>query len=319
MKPSIARAALPAFLALLLVACSDRGDGGFQGYVEGEYVYAGASVAGRLASLAVRRGDSVAAGAALFALESDNETAQRAQAEAQLKAAQATLADIKAGKRVPEVNVSRAELAGAQAAERKSSLQLARDEAQYAIGGIARAQVDDSRAAHDADLARVRALENELTVATLPNRDEQIKAQAAQVAAAQAVVDQAAWRERQTRVVAPRAARVEDTLFQPGEFVAAGLPVVKLLPPENVKLRFFVPEPRIGAIRLGQRISARCDGCAAPIAAEVSFVASRAEFTPPIIYSNDTRAKLVYMVEARPEAAIAASLHPGQPVVVTLP
>jgi HlyD family secretion protein len=310
--------AFAALASLALVGCGERVSDGYQGYVEGEFAYVGAAIGGRLVSLGVRRGDEVAAGATLFTLESDNEAAQRAQAEAELKAAQATHADLRAGKRTPEVNVARSQLGGAQADERKSALRLARDEAQFAIGGIARATLDDSRAAHDADVARMRQLESEVAVAVLPSRDEQIKAQVSQVAAAQAVVDQAAWRERQATVAAAVASRVEDTLYRPGEYVSAGMPIVKLLAKDNVKLRFFVPQARLGALKLGAAVNAQCDGCAAPIAATVSFIAAQAEFTPPVIYSNDTRSKLVFMVEARPSPQAAAGLHPGQPVVVSL-
>src|SRR6185312_3438933 len=292
--------AFAALASLALVGCGERVSDGYQGYVEGEFAYVGAAIGGRLVSLGVRRGDEVAAGATLFTLESDNEAAQRAQAEAELKAAQATLADLRAGKRTPEVNVARSQLGGAQADERKSALRLARD------------------AAHDADVARMRQLESEVAVAVLPSRDEQIKAQVSQVAAAQAVVDQAAWRERQATVAAAVASRVEDTLYRPGEYVSAGMPIVKLLAKDNVKLRFFVPQARLGALKLGAAVIAQCDGCAAPIAATVSFIAAQAEFTPPVIYSNDTRSKLVFMVEARPSPQAAAGLHPGQPVVVSL-
>lgn len=306
-----------AVLALVALAgCADRSTPGYQGYVEGEFVYVGASIAGRLDSLSVKRGDEVAAGAALFTLESDNEAAQWAEADAQLKAAQATLADLKSGKRAPEVNVTRAQLVEAQAGERKSALALARNEAQYRIGGISRAALDDSRVLHDADVARVRQVESQLAVAALPSRDDQVRAQASLVAAAQAVVDQAAWRQRQTRVVATRAGAVQDTLYQAGEYVNAGAPVVKMLPPENIKLRFFVPEPAIGALAIGKRATIHCDGCAADIAATVTWISTQSEYTPPIIYSNDTRSKLVFMVEARPSGDGATRLHPGQPVSV---
>ena len=310
--------AIAALALALLAGCSEPVAPGYQGYVEGEFVYVGASIAGRLDSLSVKRGDRVEVGAPLFTLESDNEAAMRAQAEAQLKAAQATLADLKAGKRAPEVNVARAQLVEAQAGERKSALELARNEAQYAIGGISRAQVDDSRALHDADVARVRQIQSQVAVATLPSRDEQIRAQASQVTAAQAVVDQALWRQRQTRVAATRAGDVQDTLYQPGEFVNAGAPVVKMLPPENLKVRFFVPQLKIGAIRVGTPATILCDGCTGDIAATITWISTAAEYTPPIIYSNDTRSKLVFMVEARPTGAGNAQLQPGLPVSVTL-
>ena len=96
--------------------------------------------------------------------------------------------------------------------------------------------------------------------------------------------------------------------------------MVQLLPPENVKLRFFVPEGLVGGIRLGAPLSCRADGLAEPVRARVSWIAPGPEFTPPVIYSNETRAKLVFMVEAKPEdAETAAALHPGQPVLVELP
>jgi HlyD family secretion protein len=93
--------------------------------------------------------------------------------------------------------------------------------------------------------------------------------------------------------------------------------VVSLLPPGNVKVRFFVEERRLGAVRIGQRLAVSCDGCPAPVAAEVSFISPQAEFTPPVIYSRQERVKLVFLIEARPAPGDAVKLHPGQPVEVT--
>jgi HlyD family secretion protein len=100
--------------------------------------------------------------------------------------------------------------------------------------------------------------------------------------------------------------------------VPAGSPVVSLLPPANIKVRFFVPEPRLGTVKLGQSVSVRCDGCARPVAATVSYVAPQAEYTPPVIYSRESRSKLVFLIEARPAPGDATLLHPGQPVDVLL-
>jgi HlyD family secretion protein len=111
---------------------------------------------------------------------------------------------------------------------------------------------------------------------------------------------------------------VTDTLFARGEWVPAGAPVVSLLPPANVKVRFFVPEPRLGGVKVGQKVSLACDGCPAAVAATITYIAPQAEFTPPVIYSKENRAKLVFLVEAKPAAADASKLHPGQPVDVTL-
>lgn len=306
------------FAVALLAACAPDAPHGYQGYIEGEFVNVASPIAGRLDRLAVKRGDDVAVGASLYVLEAASERAAERQAAGQVKAAEAQLADLKQGRRIPEQDVVKAELARAEVDERRLATQLARDEAQLAIGGIARAQLDDAHAAHAAAQARVAQLASELAVARLPSRADQIKAQAAQVDAARAALAQAAWRLDQKSVRATQAGRVYDTLHREGEWVAAGGPVVRMLPPGNVKVRFFVPQGLVGSLAAGRALAIRCDGCASDIAAVITFVSNQAEFTPPVIYSNETRSKLVFMIEARPAVADAAKLHPGQPVSVLL-
>jgi HlyD family secretion protein len=115
----------------------------------------------------------------------------------------------------------------------------------------------------------------------------------------------------------PGEATVEQIYYRPGETVPAGRTVVALLPPTNLKLRFFAPQAVLPEIKYGQTVGVSCDGCEKGLTAKVSFIARSAEFTPPVIYSQEERAKLVFLIEARPE-------HPekfrvGQPVTVTLP
>lgn len=115
----------------------------------------------------------------------------------------------------------------------------------------------------------------------------------------------------------PGDATVEQIYFRPGETVPAGKPVVALLPPGNLKIRFFAPQAVLPEIKYGETVGISCDGCDKDLKAKISFVARSAEFTPPVIYSMEERAKLVFLIEARPE-------HPekfrvGQPVTVTLP
>ncbi len=301
-------------LALLLAGCSREARSTYQGYVEGEYVHVAASEPGRLDLLLAAKGEDIAAGAPLYRLESVHEEAALRQAREQLAAAEAQLQDIQSGKRPQELEVIAAQLEQARAEAVKSAADLARDEAQFGTGGIAQAQLDRSRAAADASAARVRELERQFDVAKLPAREDQIKAQAAQVAAAKAAADQMEWRLRQKAVDAPVAGRVFDTLYKPGEWVPAGRPVVRLLPRGNVKIRFFVPEAALGGLSVGQALVVRCDGCAADIPARVTYVSTEAEYTPPIIYSNETRSKLVFMIEAQPLDGM--ELHPGQPVQV---
>jgi HlyD family secretion protein len=311
--------AAAAVLALLLLAgCGNNDQAFYQGYVEGEYVYIASSEAGRLDALTVRRGQQVGADTPLYALEATREAAARDQASAELAAASAQLEDIATGKRPPEVDVSLAQLAQAEAASRRSAAQLQRDSAQFRIGGIARSQLDDSREQAQSDAARVRELKAQLEVTRLPGRDEQRRAQAAQVEAARAALAQAEWTLAQKRLAAPAAGQVFDTMYRVGEWVPAGSPVVSLLPPGNIKVRFFVPETVVGSLKVGQQATLRCDGCGDPIPVRIDYVSDQAEYTPPVIYSRESRSKLVYMVEARPAPEAAARLHPGQPVEATL-
>ncbi|MEC5406157.1 HlyD family efflux transporter periplasmic adaptor subunit [Paraburkholderia sp. MPAMCS5] len=315
---SIRHCSLLLILSLLLAGCSQREQHVYQGYIEGEYLYLGSSQAGKLTQLNVARGANVKANAPLFSLESVDEAAALDQAQHQLAAARSQLADIQTGKRVPEVNVSRAQLAEAAANAHKAALQLTRDEAQYSAGGISKAELDDSRANADVTSAQVRELTSQVEVARLPGRSQQITAQQAQIAAADALVAQARWKLEQKRVSAPADGLVYDTLYRVGEWVPAGNPVVQILPPQNIKARFFVPETIVGGLAPGREIALHCDGCAADVMAKITYVSNNAEYTPPVIYSNESRAKLVFMIEARPSVADATKLHPGQPVTVTL-
>jgi HlyD family secretion protein len=311
-----ARSAL--VLCFALGACDQEATSGFQGYAEGEYVRVASSFVGRLEKLNVHRGDQVKAGDPLFSLENENEAAARAEAEQRLRAAQAQLANLRKGRRPTEIAAVEAQLDQARAAARLSEAQLKRSEQLVGRGFISREKLDEARSAHASDRARVEQLQADLATARLAARQDEIRAAQHSVEAAQAVLTQAEWRLEQKSVRAPVSGLVADTLFVKGEWVPAGAPVATLLPPENIKVRFFVPEPRLGAVRVGQGVSVACDGCAAPVPARITFISPRAEYTPPVIYSRETRSKLVYLIEARPAVEDARKLHPGQPVDVRL-
>jgi len=301
---------------LAVTGCSGKPPAGYQGYVEGEFVHVSSSEAGRLVRISVTRGQRVRAGAPLFALESINEAAAQRQARHRLSAAEAQLEDLRTGNRPQELEVIRAQRAQAIAEGKKSAAALVRDEAQYKAGGISSARLDESRARAESDAARIREFSSRLDVAGLSARDDRIKAQAANSAAARAALEQAEWKLAQKAVAASGAGLVFDVMYREGEWVRAGSPVVRLLPPENIKVRFFVPETLLGAMTPGKDVLLRIDGRPAEIPAKVTYISTESEYTPPVIYSNDTRSKLVYMIEARPSADNAVVLHPGQPVEV---
>jgi HlyD family secretion protein len=314
---SVRNAFFAASVGLVAAACSSH-SGTYQGYVEGEFVYLASSQAGHLEHLAVARGQQVAAGAPVFSLEATEEKAEQAQAQQQLASTEAQLADLETGKRPAEVAVIRAQLAQAEAMAEKSALQRQRDEAQYRAGGVSREQLEATLAQAASDAARVNELSSQVEVALLPGRSQQLKALAKQVLAARAVLAQADWKLEQKSLTAPKAGLVYDTMYREGEWVAPGSPVVRMLPPQNVKVRFYVPETLLGSLALGRRVSLHCDGCAADIPATITYISEEAEYTPPVIYSNETRGKLIYMIEAHPTPADAFKLHPGQPLAVRL-
>ena len=169
------------------------------------------------------------------------------------------------------------------------------------------------------ELAHVAEFDAQARTATISiGREEEIGAARREVDAAKAVLAQNDWKVAQKSMAAPLAGLVENTYFSRGEWVPAGQPILSLLPPDKIKVRFFVPENVLGNIKVGQSVSLACSGCGAPIKATITFIAAQPEFTPPVIYSKDSRAKLVFYVEAKPPPEQAARLHPGQPVDVAL-
>ena len=300
----------------MLAGCQPKAAPGWSGYVEGDYVYVSSQLGGTLSQLNVRAGDQATKDMPLFALEAENEQAARLEAEALLARANAQLANTAKGKRSDEIAVIQAQISQARAQARLNAAELAREEQLVKQGFVSAARSDNLRAAQAQSSARLDELEAQLRVAQLPARVDERAAAAADTDAARQSLRQSAWREAQKSRTAPASGLVADTFFRVGESVQAGQPVLALLPPGNVKARFFVPESAVGHLQLGAAVQIVCDGCAAPIPAKISFISNRAEYTPPVIYSNAQRAKLVFLVEARPSPADGARLKPGQPVDV---
>ncbi|MCW2236178.1 HlyD family secretion protein [Azospirillum canadense] len=286
------------------------------GYVEGEYLRVAAPSSGTLDSLSVARGGRVAAGAPLFALDLTSARAECARLTAALAQARAQLADLRKGRRPDELAVVAAQKAQAEASLRYSTLDLERQQTLVARRVSSDDRLDAARAAYDRDRARLAELTAQLSVSNLPARPDQLRAAEEAVAQAEAALAQANRRLDELAPLAPADALVEDTLFNPGEWVPAGSPVVTLLPPGNLKLVVFVPEPLMNRVKPGSALAVRCDGCAPGLTARVAYVSPRAEYTPPVIYSVGSREKLVFRVEAKLEAG--AALNPGLPVDVEL-
>jgi HlyD family secretion protein len=315
------RRGLPAICVLLapfaLAACGEGEGKVYQGYAEGDYLMMAPEASGRLVDLAVARGDSVKKGQLLFALDDREAKHDRDQADAALAAATARLADLEKGARPEEIAVFEAELNQAQAQLAMDVPKLQRRNVLQAQQVVAREERDSAAMAVDVDKARIAEAQAHIDSLRLAARDDLIAAAAAQVDQDQAALGEAERKLAERRVLAPADAAVNDTLYRLGEQVMAGGPVVSLLPPGNIKVRFFLPEPVLGRVHIGDKVALACDACPSGLTATITYIAPGAEFTPPVIYSVGTRDKLVYLLEAKPDRD-PALLHPGQPIDVRL-
>ncbi|MET3528498.1 HlyD family secretion protein [Phenylobacterium koreense] len=282
------------------------------GYVEGEPLYLASPVAGRVDEVLVQRGDRVTAGQRLFVVDPAQLRGQRDQAQAEVAAAQAQAADARKGQRPVELAVFDANVAAAEAAVRDAAAILRRVRPLVQQGYYAKARLDDAQASYDGAVAQLAAARKQRQAAALGAREDQIRAADSRVSQAGAALGAAQARLSDIAPLAPGAALVEDVFFQQGEWAGANQPILALLPDDRVRLRFFVPETALAAYKVGDQVKFSCTGCAAGLTARINFISPRPEFTPPVIYSRETRDRLVFMVEAMP----SARLNPGQPVDV---
>jgi HlyD family secretion protein len=314
---SMRLALVPSLALLALAGCNGSSAPSMQGYVEGTYVYVSADKAGRVVERKAVAGSPAAENDVLAQLDDADERQAVAGAEARLAQAKAQLADLGSGKRPEEISVLVAQLNAARTTFNAANDDYTRKLVLREKGVVAQQAVDDAKTARDSAQSQVDAAERQLEVAKLPARPEAITAAERNVAAEDAALAQAKIGLDRRTLRAPAAGLVEETFYEPGELVAAGQAVVSLLPDANRKIRFFLPEPLLAGVKVGSRVAVSCDGCAKDLAGEVTFVATEAEFTPPVLYSRGNREKLVYRVDAKP-LGDAAALKVGQPVDVVL-
>jgi HlyD family secretion protein len=253
------------FLLLLVflsaTACNKTSVSGYQGYVEGEWLYLSTPQGGYLESLNVSRGDHPAKGSTAFILSGEQNPTQKSSRTAALLA----------------------QLHAAESTYQYTSAQLKRQQELASQNFSSAARTDELISTQMQAMAQVKLLREQLA-----NKSMQI----------------------------PEQGEVSEIYYRPGEYVPPGQPVLSLLPDTKRRIRFFVPESIIATLHNGQAIEAHCDGCATPIPATISFIAVQAEYTPPVIYSQGSREKLVFRIEAVPEPQDALRLRPGLPVEV---
>jgi HlyD family secretion protein len=241
---------IAAGTCLLLTACGQAKDVGYQGWVEADLIFVSPDEAGRVVKLNVREGDQITTGKPLYALDDDLQQADLNQNNASLLNAKQT---------------------------------FDRAQALMKTGSGTQANYDTAEMALRVAEARVNTSQTRLT---------------------------------RRSAFAPVTGSVQQIYFREGEMVAAQRPVLSIMPPGNMKIRFFVAESELPKLALGDGVKIGCDGCSPELTAKIYFIATTAEYTPPVIYSKDERSKLVYLIQARPDKPDA--LRVGQPVSVFL-
>lgn len=307
-------------IVIILIAvtggCGGRDQYHFQGYVEGENIYLASPYAGALVEALVERGQNVKKGELLFKLDSNPQAMAIMEATAGLQEAERQFLNLKAPRRPDEIAQIEAQIGQVTSKMALAELRVKRYQTLYEKHALAKDNLDAVKERYR-ELSYLKAqYEANLRLAKLGAREEQIKAQQAQIAVILARKDQATWQLNQKSIYAPADGLIFDTYFKQGEFVGALQPIASLLTPENIHVEFFVSSPMLAFMKVGKKITFDCDGCSVSNQAEIRYISPEAEFVPPVVYSRENRNKLVFRIKANIKNS--AQFKPGQPVVVTV-
>lgn len=266
-------------LAWISAGCSPHDGQHAQGYIEGRYTYMATPVSGVLKELSVARGMSVKQGQLLFVLDEQPESDAYQAAVENLKQSVNARDEITANLAYAKITFERYKILVTKNA-------------------IQQSQLDNAKSTYYATLAQLAKAN-------------------ANIASTKATLEQASWTKDQKRVYAPVDGIVFDTYYRLGEYTEANQSILSLLAPTDIKAIFYVSQLELGSVHLRDAVSVQCDGCAHSYKGNISFISPSAEYTPPVIFSNETNDKLIYRVEAEFAPEVAYHLHPGQPVFVT--
>lgn len=260
---------------LFLCSCESK-NSKWQGYNEAKITYIASSFSGVLKKLYTTPGFTIKENDPLFALELQPENDELKKAIADAKALEAQKKSI-----IAKLNFATIDLQRSKALLNKQAIL----QSEYD-----KVNADFQNA--NANLTKINA----------------------NLVAANTTISKLKWSLNQKTIFAPQKGLILDTYYLEGEFVPAGKPVLALLSPHEIKTIFYVSESDVGGLSVGQRVMVSCVGCKNPIEEKITFISSNVAFTPPVIYSDDTRSKLVFRVEATPLTNDLIEFQPGQPV-----
>jgi HlyD family secretion protein len=266
-------------LLIFISGCSRPSQHQAQGYIEGRYTYMATNVSGVLKQLLVQRGSKVKKGDVLFALE------QQPESDLYNAALENRQQSISARDAIA------ANLTYAKITYERYKILVPK-------GAIQQSQLDNAKSIYESTVAQLAQANANVTSVT-------------------AALEQAQWTLEQKTISAPVDALVFDIYYRLGEYTQANQAIVSLLAPSNIKAIFYVKQADLSGLRLSEKINVHCDGCEKDYVGKISFISPSAEYTPPVIYSNETNEKLIYRVEAEFAENVAYNLHPGQPVYVS--
>jgi HlyD family secretion protein len=327
MKMPKKRLAAPAVLvmaaALVLIMGSADGDPPntlqASGTVEGTEALVGFKHAGQIEEMHVREGDLVVAGQVLAVLDTAALHARRLQAIAQVQAASALLREMRAGSRPQELAQARSAAETARVKLEDAHRDLGRTRKLFEGGVVSRETHDKAVMAVDVLEQQYRQARAQSSLVDEGPRREQIDAQAAQLARAEAMIAEIDALIADAVVRAPFAGVVTVRHRDPGEVVAPGAAAVSLLDRSDRWVRIYIPENRIAAVHLGSRAVITTDTFRdRTYAGEVSVIASEAEFTPRSVQTAEERVKLVYSAKVRISDDAEYDLKPGMPADVSV-
>lgn len=315
MKKNVFAALTVLAISFFVSSCGKENDNQIQGYIEGDFLYIGSPSGGILEKLAVEKGENVKTGTLLFSLDS-SEAGHALGAVKNIRlAVQSMIVDMSKGQRPEDIDVSKGLLASAKAFREGSEIGTERETIMWKGKATSEREYLIVKHIHEVAVGLVSAVEAFIKVQQMGQRADKIKA-AESVFNALGSLEKLL--ERKIELMsrrAPSAAFVYQTIYKKGEFVPSGKAVVVLLPPENVKARFFIPRNLLDRFKPGQTIKVRIDGDG-EAQGKINYISPKAEYTPPFIYSESSSEKFVYMAEAIFPPETARKLHPGQPVTI---
>ena len=288
------------------------------GYVEANLVYVSAREGGRLTDLKVSQGDHVDRNQPLFVLQQAPYQLQLDAQTYQTRAARHRYQDMQKGKRQPYLDQIRAEISQARTSLGYLKQEYQRVKRLIANNSTSESAYDQARAEYKQKKAYLQYLKARLQTYKLGERKKRLARQQARLQSEQARQALDKWQLEQRKVHAPAEGMVFDTYYWPGEQVGKARPVVSLLVQSRIRLVFYVPEPALGDIQVGEDVTFRVDGHPEPFTASITYIAPKAQYTPPVIYSESMRRDLSYKVEASIKSAMQEGWHAGQPVSVVL-